>query len=646
MEGATKSFPANYPSDALDILRAMSFTGGENISILGSMSIRSQQYAGDYDAHEVVNRKGKKAEVLHKLALEFKEIVKRLRRMPNVSVGDIKAGSIPEWEVFDEAYSAPKSLSRIDNLLRNGVISEPEAERARSILKPRLSVVELLKVKKELRFNIVRWNVPEVLYGSKKLRDGRTYTLEEAFSSPSVCKLDVIGFVQNNKFTEFSVIYNFKLNGKSMNYFTEDIAKSLEKDILFYRAEGKPFKALKRRFALAKLKKDNKTMAKLTPILNSDLGRLYSLSADIETLINLLETDSKVNMKDVKFEIDQFRARMANVYAFPSFIKKEHKLVGQIRATIKSSSKIQIIAHLQAIQTSIDDELNKNTPTLRGGLNINLIPSVDAVDPMNPDVKMSEGKAYEQKLRDAAHMLTNKDPAASYGLRAIADELFDELQRLRPFKMQSPEQLAKERKSKDQHEFFRNIMLHKVIRGDVIREGREMGRIIPSFDQYYDQVVAPTFMDAETAPELEGERQRVAQKLHSKTTPRILIGRVLQDNPSFVGRDPYAMSAPPPPPPPPPPADTLPKLPKGTIDKIEKIQTRDEANKMIVKTQETIRGLDEQVEQMSLYNNSIPDDSPEKSDILRRLNQLVNARKARMEDLKAIVKMLAAKFAR
>ena len=42
-----KNYPDGYSSDALEILTKMSFTNGRDLKILGSMSLRSQIYAGD-----------------------------------------------------------------------------------------------------------------------------------------------------------------------------------------------------------------------------------------------------------------------------------------------------------------------------------------------------------------------------------------------------------------------------------------------------------------------------------------------------------------------------------------------------------------------------------------------------------------------
>ena len=360
-----KSFPENYSSDALDILDAMAFDDGKGVMLLGSQSIRSQQYAGDYDAYQVVKKKGSVESVLKSLAAEFSQIIKNLRGTSNLVIGDIKAGEKMEWRILPKdstKYSAEESKTKVDELLRAQIITKAEATEALSMLKPKLGGADFLIAKKELRYNVIRWTPEEVIRGHKTLRDGSTYTLEEAFSSPIITKLDVIGFIQNNRYTEFSMLYEFEANGKVLNPDYVNISKSLEDDILYYAAEHNSFKVLKRLFALAKFKNDVKTLERLTPILNSDLGRLYSISSDINVLITLLESDStKVDMKNIRFEIDQFKSRMSNVYSVKSFLASEHTLIGHLNSALKTTSKTQMATHLKAVQKIVEDVLEHAT---------------------------------------------------------------------------------------------------------------------------------------------------------------------------------------------------------------------------------------------------------------------------------------------
>jgi hypothetical protein len=334
------------------------------------MSLRSQQYAGDYDAFEIVNMKERTDEVaLHMLATRFKQIMKEVRAIPNTYIGDIKAGSIEEWRVLPKSamlengkvvgMDVEKSKAVLDRLRKDNIISEKEYKESLSLLDGTMTPMRLLEAKKELKFHIVRWTPPEVERGFKVLQDKRRFTLEEAFSTPTITKMDVISLVQNNRYTDFSMIYYFRNKGTLLNPDVVDIAKSIKENIYYYTQVGNPFKALKRKFALAKMEKDAGTITKLTPILNSDLGRIYHVLGDIGTLIHLLE-DFKPDQKLVRFEIDQFRNRLANVYQLKDYLKEEHTIIGEIESLLKAPLK-SMLPKLEAMEERLDRILKDGT---------------------------------------------------------------------------------------------------------------------------------------------------------------------------------------------------------------------------------------------------------------------------------------------
>ena len=361
-----KDYPEDYPSDAVAILDAMSM--GKDLALVGSMSLRSQQYAGDYDGYEIVKMKGNVNTVLTELRKRFQSNIKKLRVMPNVYIGDIKAGVVDAWRVIPrtaliidgkvQGYNATHSRSIVDKLLKDKIISEKEADDTYELLKDQPTVQELLVMKGKIKFHVVRWSVPEVLANKKKLRDGSIMTLEQAFHTPGISKLDVIGLVQNNRFTDFSVIYQFRCNGKILNPEPINMKQSLEESILAYMADGKYFKVLKRIFALSKLTKDTEVVEKLTPILNSDLGRIYHISGDIGTLISLLSSHKRVPLKIIRFEIDQFIQRLSNIYVLKDYLKKDDKIIGEVRRILKLPVS-KMIPALEKLGDELDSILQK-----------------------------------------------------------------------------------------------------------------------------------------------------------------------------------------------------------------------------------------------------------------------------------------------
>jgi hypothetical protein len=336
-----KTLPDNYPSDVLDVLEKMTMKSGLNL--VGSNALRSQLYAGDYDGYEVVSMNEKTDEAaLLSLRKRFQQMVAGLVRDSKIFVGDIKAGIIPEWIIIpSNAYlkkgkvvglDVKKAKMKVDALLHSKIITPEEATAAFSLLKPRMTPVDFLKAQEELKYHVLRWTPDEIKKNKKVLRDGTSITLEEAFHTPAITKIDTIALVQNNRYTDFSVIYEFENKGKTLNPAMGDIGSSLAQDVEAYKATGNYFKALKRQYALAKYKNDVKKMKALTTLLNSDLGRLYQIAGDMKTLADVVD---KAPAEIVRYEIDQFKNSLANIYDTPAYQMKEPLLLKSLKRIVK-----------------------------------------------------------------------------------------------------------------------------------------------------------------------------------------------------------------------------------------------------------------------------------------------------------------------
>jgi predicted DNA-binding transcriptional regulator len=443
MNSDTKEYPTNYPADAVAILDSMSMTDGKGVELVGSMSLRSQQYAGDYDANDFVKLKCESdKEALDQCAKDFKEAIRRTSKTANSYIGDIKCGEVEEWRVFDEdtrvhngqvvGYNAETSRSKVRALRKNQIITPTEEKEALALLPANPTPIQLVKAKDSIKFNVVRWSVAEVLEGEKRLKDGRTYTLQDGFSSHGITKVDVVAWIQNNRYTEFAMIYFLFNNGKELNPVKFDYEDSLKESILYYASEGMYFKVLKRQFSLAKFKDDKKQMEKLTEILNSDLGRLYHIVSDIRTLVFLLEEQSKLRMSDIKFEIDQFKGRMANIYALDPFLKKEFVFLGYINSALKTSSSKQLLAILKSMDKVMSDILGKSSQKFVGGYRI----TKTAMEGMFPEGLSGIPSLVSNILTPSYHYLAQRptliERSASLGLRQLAEDLLDSYVRLDP----------------------------------------------------------------------------------------------------------------------------------------------------------------------------------------------------------------------
>ena len=341
-----KKGPENYPADALAIMRDMTYHAGSK-AVVGSASLRSQQYAGDYDLYETVQAEGDTLKgALLRLRLGFQQIVKRIMALPQVYITDIKAGSVEEWRIVPadaivkdgkpSGFDVAAARDKVEALLKDHIITEHEYEAAMTILTDETGAKRLLEAKDELKFHVVRWSVAEVMANKKVLRDGRTMTLEEAFQTPSVTKLDLIALIQKTRFTDFSCIYEFRYKGTTLNPVKLDVVASLRESILALTMEGNYFKALKRRFALARAENDGKTVLNLTQILNSDLGRLYHIVGDLDTLARLLDEHSRVPLEIVRWEVAQFLARLGQIYTLKDYLRNETNIIADVKRILET----------------------------------------------------------------------------------------------------------------------------------------------------------------------------------------------------------------------------------------------------------------------------------------------------------------------
>jgi len=359
MSITVKKYPDDYSADVTDILSAMSF--GDNMYVIGTASLREQLYAGDYDASEDVT-----VYSMANTVRKFKSIVRTLIYMKGVYIGDIKGGVVPEWDILKDVkvqdgkivgYDRAHILALLYKLKRMGVVSNTEYRDAMVYLRPNLTLGDYYVAKDEIKFHIVRWTPSEVLKGIVTLRDGRTFTLSDAFTSPGRVKIDVISKVVGSRYSEFSVVYRFIKDGQVLNDEGVNLRNCILESIGSYSYFGNYFKVLKRIFSLARLNKDEKLIDYLKPILNGDLGRLYVIVSDIDTLLFMLENYSRLPADSIRTEIDQFISRLSNV-SLPPLVGKQPTLNRAIRR-IETLSLAKMSKPLESLQETLNKLLQQ-----------------------------------------------------------------------------------------------------------------------------------------------------------------------------------------------------------------------------------------------------------------------------------------------
>lgn len=368
-----KDYPENYSEEIRQILEKITLSN--DISILGSMSIRSMLYASDYDVINVVKSS------IPQIERKIKEMIKRVHADKNIFIGDIKLGEKKEWRIIDETayinergryvgYNPEESKKKLQKLYDDGVISKDELRESQAALIQKPSKEQLFKINKMLRFNILRWRPADLLKGSLTLRNGEKYLLKEALKDDTIFKIDFIVLLESGVFQEFNIIYDLRdKNGVRIATPKINTVENLKRDIELYSIVGNWFKVAKRTFSLynyqfkyMKKKRTKKLVDKLErlyKILNSDLGIIYNIIQDIQVLKYLIENEKHVKIKDIKYMIDGFIDRLANVYSINQYLKAEPEIIKQLHLILSSRRENNILLTLEKIEERLSNILNK-----------------------------------------------------------------------------------------------------------------------------------------------------------------------------------------------------------------------------------------------------------------------------------------------
>lgn len=111
---------------------------------------------------------------------------------------------------------------------------------------------------------------------------------EEMFDKPfQFIKLDYVIKI-GTLFYEMSINYTFESSSTK-----EEIIKAIEKEEKELINDGEFYKALKRRFSIAKLKKNKTAMIKLTKLFNSPTGEMYKDVAIMKAIKSAIDAGYK-----------------------------------------------------------------------------------------------------------------------------------------------------------------------------------------------------------------------------------------------------------------------------------------------------------------------------------------------------------------
>lgn len=280
-----------YTDDEKKYIELLSVKNDSFVLPIGSFTYKIQKYPSDIDINQtVIIRNNNFGNILNSLKLIVSEII----NSPLVYFADFKAGFDDRYEPWDREYY------------------------------------------------IIRWNPDEILKGFKVLPEGKIITLNEAIQMKGIIKLDIIAYTEN-RFIEASTFFILqKINPDgSSNYvnvpddFFSLFVGDLKKEIKKYSSPEtlKLFKAVKRMYSLARLRKDITTLKRLAPMIDSNLSLLGQINADIETMGLMLEKIyfNMLPFKELTKTLDSIGKRASTIIDIPLNIKFIANTLSQLK---------------------------------------------------------------------------------------------------------------------------------------------------------------------------------------------------------------------------------------------------------------------------------------------------------------------------
>jgi hypothetical protein len=335
-----KSFPNDYSDKLVNIINLMSFSNGSNVNIVGTMSLKSQKYASDVDCYEVVKMKS-----IQEIELKIKQIINNLSNTNNVIIADLKLGNIDKFLIFKDSieiseksvkgFNSEKALKKLENLYKLKIINPVDYAQIKNKLEHfNFTPKELFDLKEDLKSHVLRWKPDDIKRGFISLPNGHRVFLMEALNTDATHKLDVIAYL-DGRYVEITMMYEMHVKNHVINPPKKNILVSIKQDVLSCLLNNQLFKMAKRIFSLARLTKQKQNIIDLSNMFNSDLGKFYSISSDIKTLLFLLENVHNISRDKIKHEISQFKNRLSDI-TLPKWYEDKPQVMEIINQLVKS----------------------------------------------------------------------------------------------------------------------------------------------------------------------------------------------------------------------------------------------------------------------------------------------------------------------
>lgn len=309
----------------------------------GSIAYSFSKYPGDIDLSEEDFIGLSREKVIKKFAGAVKKIANRINKSKLHYFVEFKAGIDNRYDVDigdlrDGIYDMNRSLIKlIHDYYELGLFNDEEyydilLENYDKYTKGERTAVVYDNINNVFRERkILRWTLKDINNGFIKRGDIKI-SLEKALSEEGHIKIDEIVLINGNfmEVTNFVLLGYIDDDGKVIGInmdpysYINDLPYGLRRNIeetMFSHLKFSPFKVAKRIFALSRLLYLNgdqnaaQYIAKIVPILQSDVGIMYQAKSQLEAVLRIYYNSSKkMPISAVNKQLDNIKFNLSNVY--------------------------------------------------------------------------------------------------------------------------------------------------------------------------------------------------------------------------------------------------------------------------------------------------------------------------------------------
>lgn len=285
---STKKPLSAIDDNIMNVFHLISFHRDKPI-ILGSNQYKNLRYPSDYDLFEVIHEGPNKEKFITECIKIFQQIVHNIMNERDLYFIDFKTES------------------------KNG--------------------------------NKIRWKPKNILNGHIKNKISLHDVIADATNH--LIKIDVI-YYHNGLFIEFSNIFFITSGDKKKDI--KDELQSIADDAKELVSEGNYFKALKRLYSIAQIKKNKECIKLLFNIFNSDIGKLSQIISYINSVVLVLERYSdKETMERAHDSINHLKSMMI----LPE-LNLKNAVFDEFEAINKQTTADNIILYSERVSKSLN----------------------------------------------------------------------------------------------------------------------------------------------------------------------------------------------------------------------------------------------------------------------------------------------------